>query len=66
MLYWLLGYEEEAEANERQKHLKHLLCRQIEQSKLKLNKVNLNEEVYEMKPLRKRKNKKIRTKTITV
>ena len=79
MLYWLLGFEDEVEnADERQKHLKHLLCRQIEESKLKLNKVKFNEEVYEMETINnnvkvnnvKRKvkqyNKKIRTKTITV
>ena len=39
-IYWLLGYEDEIEADERQKHLKYLACRQIEESKLKLKSVN--------------------------
>jgi len=38
-IYWLLGYEDEIQADERQKHLKYLSCRQIEESKIKLKKV---------------------------
>lgn len=35
-LYYLLGYETEIEADERQKHLKHLAMKQIKQSNIKL------------------------------
>jgi hypothetical protein len=40
-VYYLLGYEEEEEADKRQTHLKHLLNRQIERSHaFKLKKVS--------------------------
>jgi hypothetical protein len=35
-LWELIGYGETIEADEHQKHLKHVLMRQIEKSKLKL------------------------------
>jgi len=45
-IYWLLGYEEEVKADERQKHLKHMACRQIEESKdIKLKKVKMMNKI---------------------
>ena len=39
-LWYLLGYEEEIEADERQKNLKHLLCKQIKCSNFRLKPIN--------------------------
>ena len=49
--WWMIGYPEEIieDADPRQKHLKHLMCRQIEQSNISLRSV---------KKKRKNKNKK--------
>ena len=40
-IYWILGYADELleQADERQKHLKHLCCKQIRESRLKMKKV---------------------------
>lgn len=48
MIWWLLGYEndEEVVADDRQKHLKYLVCEQIKKSNLRL------------KPIKKRKKKR--------
>ncbi len=76
-IYWLLGYEEDVEADERQKHLKHLACRQIEESKIKLHKIENKIEyknryhnktdtgrlTYELKRLNMNSNKKRKKKS---
>ena len=77
-IYWLMGYTEEQEADERQKHLKHLACRQIEDSKeISLKKVHFENTIkrknkahnedgmltYELKRLNMNANKKRRKKS---
>lgn len=43
-IYYWLGYDEEIEADERQKHLKHLALKQIKDSKIKLKSCNCNDK----------------------
>jgi len=52
-IWWLLGYPDELleEADTRQKHLKHMVCKQIKESKLNLKKVDkalLQYELYRL------------------
>jgi hypothetical protein len=59
-IYWLLGYPDETEleqADEKQKHLKHIMCRQIEKSnKITLN--NIKEDTDGFKLIKRKRKKK--------
>ena len=58
-IYWILGYPDELleEADERQKHLKHICCKQIRDSRLMLKKVSFD-GVEIIKPKRKTRKRK--------
>lgn len=59
-IYWLLGYEEEIKADERQKQLRHVLHKQIKDTKkLKLKKTNrVRFEDDGFKPVERKKRSK--------
>ena len=53
-IWWVMGYSDELleEADERQTHLKHMVCRQIKESTVMLKRVKYADDVllnYELK-----------------
>jgi hypothetical protein len=57
-IYYILGYDDYVleEADEKQKHLKHLICKQIKLSNIKLRKNNILTNInYETIVIKKKK-----------